>query len=292
MTEYENYQNWLAMRTEMQKQPHSDAFFDQEKRYVEPFRMYGNVYYVGDNWICGHLIDTGDGLLLMDAGNCGGAALLIHTIWKMGFDPSDIKWLILSHAHVDHIGAASFMKNLFGTKLYLGARDAYALKERPDLVYIQGSADLTAQLFEPDVLIHDNDVIKFGNTEVRFREVPGHTAGCIACFFDAVENGITKRCGYFGGFGFNTIAKDILLQYGDTSFYRRREFMESLKKVEDEPVDIFLGNHVRNNKVLEKRRKMLENPEVNPFIDPNEWKAYMIETEEKLQKFMDDPKNN
>lgn len=85
------------------------------------------------------------------------------------------------------------------------------------------------------------------------------------------------------------IARNVLLQYGDTELYRRTEFMESLKKVENEPVDIFLGNHVRNNKLLEKRKKMLENPDVNPFIDPNEWKAYMLETEEKLMVFMADP---
>lgn len=289
MIEHEKYLRWSEMRNEMKKEPHADAFFHQEKRYMDPFKIYGNVYYVGDNWICGHLIDTGDGLLLIDAGNCGGIHVLIHTIWKMGFDPSNIKWLILSHAHVDHIGAASFMKNLFGTKLYLGARDADALKTKPDLVYIHGSADLTAELFEPDVLIHDRDTHTFGNTTITFREVPGHTAGCIACFFEGEENGVVKRFGYFGGFGFNTIARDILLQYGDTQLYRRTEFMESLKKVENEPVDIFLGNHVRNNKLIEKRKKMLENPAINPFIQPDEWKAYMQETQAKLSAFMADP---
>lgn len=68
--------------------------------------------------------------------------------------------------------------------------------------------------------------------------------------------------------------------------------MESPRKVEDEPVDIFLGNHVRNNKLLQKRELMLKGVDCNPFIDHNEWKAYMQETEHKLQEFMDDPKNN
>ena len=58
------------------------------------------------------------------------------------------------------------------------------------------------------VLIHDGDVFTFGSVTMSFREVPGHTAGCIACFFDGEENGVVKRFGYFGGFGFNTIAKD------------------------------------------------------------------------------------
>ena len=288
----DTYEKWLADKETVRNRSHGEDFFNQEKRYVDPFRIYGNVYYVGDSWVCVHLIDTGDGLLLIDAGNCGAIHLLIHAIWKMGFDPANVKWLILSHAHVDHFGAAAFMKNMFGTRIYLGARDGRMLQETPELTFIQGCPDLSAELFTPDVLIHDGDVFTFGSVTMSFREVPGHTAGCIACFFDGEENGVVKRFGYFGGFGFNTIAKDMLLECGDTTYYRRREFMESLKKVEDEPVDIFLGNHTRNNQLLEKRALMLKGADHNPFIDPNEWKAYMQETQRKLQKFMDDPKNN
>ena len=184
------------------------------------------------------------------------------------------------------------MKNMFGTRIYLGVRDEQMMRETPELTFIQGCPDLSAEMFTPDVLIHDGDVHTFGDTTVTFREVPGHTAGCIACFFDGTENGVVKRFGYFGGFGFNTIAKDMLLEYGDTAYCRRQEFMDSLKKVEDEPVDIFLGNHVRNNKLLQKRELLLQGVAYNPFIDPGEWKAYMQEMEQNLQKFMDDPKNN
>ena len=259
---------------------------------MDPFRIYGNVYYVGDSWVCGHLIDTGDGLLLIDAGNCGSPALLIYTIWKLGFDPADIKWLILSHAHFDHIGAAAFLKNMFGTKIYLGRADAKMLRETPELTLIHNTPAFETELPQVDVEIKEGDVIQFGNVTMRFREVPGHTAGCIALFFDAEENGVVKRLGYFGGFGFNTIAKDWLLEYGDTELSMRKTFMESLTKVEDEPVDIYLGNHVRNNKLLEKRKKMLEDPSVNPFIDPGEWKRYLREIQGDLAAFCSDPKNN
>lgn len=288
----DTYEKWLADKETARNRSHGEDFFEQERRYVEPFRIYGNVYYVGDNWVCAHLIDTGDGLLLIDAGNCGAVHLLIHAIWKMGFNPENVKWLILSHAHVDHFGAAAFMKNMFGTKIYLGVRDGQMLQETPELTFIQGCPDLSAELFTPDVLIHDGDVFTFGSVTMSFREVPGHTAGCIACFFDGAENGVVKRFGYFGGFGFNTIGKEMLLECGDPTFYRRQEFMESLKKVEDEPVDIFLGNHTRNNQLMQKRARMLNGADRNPFIDPNEWKAYMQETQKKLRKFMDDPKNN
>lgn len=64
------------------------------------------------------------GLLLFDAGNCGNGAtaMLINAIWEAGFHPSDVKWLVLSHGHVDHIGAVNFFRRMFGTKIYLGNR--------------------------------------------------------------------------------------------------------------------------------------------------------------------------
>ena len=73
---------------------------------MQPFQIYGNLYYVGDSWVCVHIVDTGNGLLMFDAGNCGAQAMLIHAIWELGFNPADVKWLILSHGHVDHFGAA------------------------------------------------------------------------------------------------------------------------------------------------------------------------------------------
>ena len=80
-----DYEDWLKVRQEIRDRPHGGEFFNQENRYIAPFHIYGRVYYVGDDWVCAHLIDTGDGLLLIDAGNCGGSHVLIHSIWKMGF---------------------------------------------------------------------------------------------------------------------------------------------------------------------------------------------------------------
>lgn len=124
MSMKEDYQNYCERRAEFEKNPMSKYWTEQNTRYMEPFRMFGNVYYVGDSWVCVHLIDTGDGLLLIDAGNCENTAMLIYSIWKAGFDPADVKWLIISHGHVDHIGGAKFMREMFGTKIYMGAPDA------------------------------------------------------------------------------------------------------------------------------------------------------------------------
>ena len=87
---------------------------NQEARYVHPFRIFGNVWYVGDDWVCVHLIDTGDGLLLIDSGNMGATAMLVNAIWEAGFNPADVKWIVLSHGHLDHIGGAGYFRNMYG----------------------------------------------------------------------------------------------------------------------------------------------------------------------------------
>ncbi|WP_418714910.1 MBL fold metallo-hydrolase [Blautia hydrogenotrophica] len=267
-------------------------FTDQESRYTEPFQIYGNLYYVGDSWVCVHLVDTGDGLLMFDAGNCGAQAMLVYSIWKAGFDPADVKWIILSHGHMDHFGAANFFKRMFGTKIYLSEPDAKMFREHPEQSMVQISGNCMDELFEPDVEIHDGERLKFGSTEIQFYLVPGHTEGCIACFFDVTDGKERKRVGYYGGFGFNTLQKDFLMEIGDMTFEMRRKYLNSLKKVRDEEVELFMGNHTANVDLLAKRKYMQEHPDKNPFLDSQAWKEYLDEKYEELLQLMNDPRQN
>ena len=281
--------NYLALKKRqetLKANPMSGIFFHQEKRYVAPFRIYGNVHYVGDSWVCVHLIDTGDGLLLIDSGNVCATPWLVQAIWEAGFRPNDVKWIILSHGHIDHVGGAVFFRDTFGTKLYLGEPDARMYEEKPEFSYIQDSPCLLDDVFVPDEVIRDGDVLRFGNTEISCYLVPGHTPGCVALFFDAVENGVVKRCGYYGGFGFNTLTVRELDEFGDTEHTMWKTYEESILHVIDQKTDIFLGNHADNNHTLEKREKYLADPSVNPFIDPDEWKTYLSGKIDELHAFV------
>ncbi|MGN1016980.1 MAG: MBL fold metallo-hydrolase [Faecousia sp.] len=289
-----DYEAYLAKQDALRQNPMAKAIWlEPTSRYVHPFRLYGNVWYVGDAWVCAHLIDTGDGLLLIDTGNIGATALLIQSIWEAGFNPKDVKWIIESHGHLDHIGGAVFFQKMFGSKVYLGEPDARMFRERPELAFLQDSPSYTDSLFVPDYEIHDGDVLTFGNTTVSFALCPGHTDGVIACFFDARDGDQTRRCGYYGGFGFNTLLKDYLIEIGDPEFKTRQIYLNSLAKVRNEKVDIFLGNHCNNNNTMERRKKQEENPTgPNPFVDENAWGVYLDQKREELLKFMEDPKNN
>ncbi len=264
---------------------------EQEARYVHPFHMFGNVWYVGDSWVCVHLIDTGDGLLLIDCGNCGATAMLVQAIWEAGFNPADVKWIVLSHGHLDHIGGALFFRRMFGTKIYLGEPDARDYREHPEISLIHVAGDYSLTLFEPDYEIKDGDRIRFGNTEMQFYLVPGHTAGCIAAFFDVKDGNRTVRAGYYGGFGFNTLQKAYLDDIGDTKHEMRNTYLKSLEKVRNQKVEIFLGNHCINNDTL-GRAKRLQEGDRNAFIDEECWGEYLDSKREALLELMKDPSQN
>ena len=288
----DDYRAYLERQRSFNAMPMSGYFRQQEKRYIHPFRIFGNLYYVGETWVCIHLIDTGDGLLLIDSGNYNTSGMLVHAIWEAGFNPSSVKWIILPHGHIDHIGNAEFFRNMFGSRLYLSEPDAKMFADDPALAYLHDNPNVTEALFEPDVIIHDGDVLSFGTTRIEFFLVPGHTAGCIACFFDVSDGQDTKRAGYYGGFGFNTLGKSYLRDIGDTSYEMRRRYLSSLEKVIDQPVDIFLGNHAANNNIIEKRNYELEHPGSNPYLDPKEWRSYLDGKKRELLAFMADPANN
>lgn len=288
-----DYKEYLERRKKVEENEFFNrVWINQEKKYVNPFQIYGNLYYVGDSWVCTHLIDTGDGLLLIDSGNCGATAMLINAIWEAGFNPKDVKWIITSHGHVDHIGSANFFKEMFGTKLYLGEPDAKMFLENPELAFIQDSPNILDSIFEPDVTIKDGDVIVFGKMKFEFFLVPGHTDGCIAFFFDLTDGTEVKRAGYYGGFGFNTLQKDFLIEIGDESFNNRNIYLESINKVKNIDVDIFVPNHTVNNDLLQRHKKNIENPKVNHFVDKDLWKNYLTQKENELIKFMKDENNN
>ena len=121
--------------------------------------------------------------------------------------------------------------------------------------------------------------------------VPRFTFGTVA-----LSNGFSITPVVIGMFAMTEMLKHFgkRIFAGDYEQKKRekiRGFGFSLKEFFQQ-TNIFLGNHVRNNKLLQKRELLLQGVDYNPFVDPGEWKAYMRETQEKLQQFMDDPKNN
>lgn len=245
-----------------------------EKYSVAPFRIYGNLYFVGNKSVGAHLIDTGDGLILIDTTYPMTQAMLIQSIWELGFDPRDIGYIIHTHGHFDHFGATALLKQISGARTFLGAGDVRMFKQQPELALTEGCGCSDFQLFEPDVVMEDGDIITLGNTKIRIVSTPGHSDGVISFFTEIEEDGVRLIAGMHGGAGMNTMCRPFIERYHNE--HCREDFLSGLSKVWDEPVDIMLGNHSAHNKTVEKRQYMLEHPdEPNPFIDRGEWRSYL-----------------
>lgn len=281
MSHYENYyvRNLrLQGRTrEYQKAP--------EKYYVKPFRIAGNIYYIGDRQVCAHLIDTGEGLIVIDTSYPQADYIFFNAIWDAGFRPEDIKYIVHTHAHLDHMGATMPLVNLYHCKTFMGETDANVMKTRPELVMMP--QEYVHRMFTPDCLLHDGDVIRLGNVEIECMETPGHTQGTMSFFLNVEENGRTYRAGMFGGAGFITLYKEFLL-INNLPQELQQTFLQSIRRLKKEHVDIVLGNHPGPNHIMEKRERQIADPDKNPFIDADDWENYLNWVETEFLQFLED----
>ena len=275
-----------AERTIVHAKANEDYYRHPAKYYLKPFKLAGNLYYIGDKMVCSHLIDTGDGLIVFDSGFPHATHLLVQAIWELGFNPAAIKYLIHSHGHFDHIGGANAFKELYGCQLCLSAADAAMFRTRPDLALLKDGPSPFAELFVPDIELEDGAVLTLGNTSIRCVLTPGHTPGVMSFFFTIQEQDKTYNVGYFGGAGFNTLYKTFFDQY-HLSYALRDAFLASLAKVRNYKVDIVMGNHPNMNHTLEKREQQLANPQgPNPFIDATEWQRMCDNLQHDFKAFL------
>ena len=251
-----------------------------EKEYIKPTRIIGNLYFVGVHCASTHIIDTGEGLILIDPGYRETLYLVINNIWTLGYKPTDIKYIIGTHAHFDHVDAVKPLVEMTGAKTFIGKDDLPLL--RGDIYHYPLNS------FEPDVLLSDGDVVTLGNTSVRFVATPGHTDGTMSPFFNVTEDGKEYRVGMFGGAGIGSMESSFLKERC-LSGACRQKYIDSVKKLMSEQVDIFIGNHVWNNDTEEKIEKVGKTDK-NPFLDPEEWPRFLqSKLDEAKTLFESDP---
>ncbi len=238
------------------------SFINHYEGEIEPFKIIGNTYFTGTFPASSHLIDTGDGLILIDTGYSDTLFLLINSIYKLGFSPYDVKYIIHTHWHGDHTEATAAFVHMTGAKTFIGKKDAQKVNK----------------FFEPDVLLSDGDVICLGNTKIEVLETPGHTEGTISLFYETEEDGVTYQVGTFGGAGANTLVPE-RFDYPEC----RKGYLESLNKLRERKVDVFIGNHVWNNDT-ERKAILLKETGENQFIDKNIWGEFLDFCEKRLQE--------
>ena len=257
--------------------------------YIPPFRVWGNLYFVGTEPASTHIIDTGDGLIMLDSGYQHSLYLVLHNMYTLGLNPMDLKAIVHTHGHVDHCGATKALVEMTGAKTFLGA---------PDQDYVNGQLNLSwakelgvhMEPFEPDVLLYDGDCISLGDTFIEAVATPGHTPGAMSYLFDITDNDKTLTAGLHGGAGINSMTKEFLDRY-NLSYDCRTDFIASMDRLKKLKVDIFLGNHAYQNQTVQKSQA-LQAGNTDAFIDPNEWALFAKKCRDNLYAQIEKEKNS
>lgn len=233
-----------------------------------PFKIAGNIYFVGTYQSSSHIIDTGEGLIFIDPGYSNTLYLVVDGIYKLGYKPQDIKYIVNTHWHRDHVEATAALADLTGAETIIGKFDAPYLEEYG--------------YFTPDILVEDGDILTLGNTTMKFIHTPGHTKGTISFVFETEVDGEKYCAGMFGGAGANSLTKEFPTYYEGA----RVDYMESLAKLRKENVQIFMGNHTWNNDTLGKSEMLACGCDKNPFIneDCKEWNDFLDFCEKRCRE--------
>ena len=217
---------------------------------------------------------------MLDSGYQHSLYLVLHNMHLLGLNPLDIKYIVHTHGHIDHLGATRALIELTGAKTFLGKEDKDYANGKLDLTYAKELSMEYNEFFEPDVLLSDGDKITLGNTEITAKATPGHTPGCMSYFFDVTDGERVYRAGLHGGMGINTMCREFLDKYG-LSYDCREKFIAAMDRLKNEKVDIFLGNHMQHNDTKGKALRISEG-ELDAFINPDEWGEYALWTKQNL----------
>lgn len=223
---------------------------------LKPTKVFDNVYCIGSVSVVAWVIETSDGLILIDSmWDDRDAKLIEEGIKGFGLDPKDLKYIILSHGHGDHYGGANYLRNKYAAKVVLTKTDT-------DLMYNlnTGANSPRSPKTKVDIYSKDKDVIKLGDTSITILETPGHTAGCSSFIFPVKYKGKEYTAVLWGGTGLPK-EKELVAKYKESAEYFKKEAL-SRNALVSLTAHLFADNGYAN---LEKVANLKEG-EANPFI--------------------------
>jgi metallo-beta-lactamase class B len=243
---------------------------------VEPFRIIGNIYYVGASEVTSYLITSPDGHILLDGGFPETAPMIERNIQKLGFKLTDVKALISTHAHFDHAGGLAELKRVTGAKFYASAADQ-------PLLAAGGKGDFAFGdrfLFPPviaDETVKDDQVLRVGSAAMHAHLTPGHTKGCTTWTADVIENGAKHTavfvCSISMPGGYKLVNNPKYPQIAE-------DYKRTYQKLEALRPDVFLGSHASFFDLQTKRAKIGSGS--NPFIDPAGYQKFIAENKKRF----------
>ncbi len=243
-----------------------------------PFRIAGNLYYVGSRDLASYLIITSQGDILINSNFESSVPQIRQSVEALGFHFSDIKILLISHAHIDHAGGSALIKKLTGAKYMVMDADVPVVESggRNDFAYAR-SADMHFPPAKVDRVLHDDDQVRLGDTVLVAHLTPGHTKGCTTWTMKVSDGGKTYNVVIVGSTNINPGPGYKLIhnaQYPQIA----QDYDSTFRVLRSLPCDIFLGAHGSYFGLQQKLTRMKPGA-VNPFIDPDGYKKFVAEHE-------------
>jgi len=245
-----------------------------------PFRIAGNLYYVGSKGLANYLITTPQGHILINSDLEESIPLIRASVEKLGFKFSDVRILLISHAHWDHDAGSAAIKKLTGAKYMVMDGDVSVVESggKTDFQYGNQQATLYPSA-KVDRVLHDGDQVKLGGATLVAHLTPGHTKGCTTWTMKVEDAGKTYDVVIIGSPNVNEGYKLV----GNSSYPGiASDYERTFRVLKSLPVDFFLGAHGSYFDLDTKYPRMKEGA-ASPFIDPAGYKSYVADREKAFR---------
>jgi metallo-beta-lactamase class B len=241
-----------------------------------PFRIAGNLYYVGSKGLANYLIVTPKGNILINGDLEANVPMIKASIEKLGFKFEDTRILLISHAHFDHDAGSYLIKNATGAQYMVMDADVSVVESGGKTDFQYGNTP--ANLYPPtkvDRILHDGDQVRLGDTVLVAHLTPGHTKGCTTWTMKITAGGRIYNVVIVGSPNVNPGYKLV----GNAAYRQIAEDYERMFRVlKSLPCDIFLGAH-GGYFGLEQKYPLLKDGGANPFVDPDGYKNFVDQKE-------------
>ncbi len=251
--------------------------------WTEPFpphRVIGNIYYVGTRGLASYLITTPQGHILINSSLGSSPPLIRESVEKLGFHFSDIKILLISHAHWDHCAGSAQVKEMTGARYFVMDGDVSVVESGGKTDFQYGSSPETH--YKPtkvDRILHDGDEVRLGDVMLVAHLTPGHTKGTITWTTRVSDGGKSYNVVIVGSPNVNPGYK---LTANPSYPQIAQDYERTFKTLKSLPCDIFLGAH-GDYYGMEAKYANIKPDGVNPFIDPDGYRAYVAEREQAFR---------
>jgi metallo-beta-lactamase class B len=245
-----------------------------------PYRVVGNVYYVGSKDLASYLITTPQGHILINSSLESSVPLIRKNVEALGFHFKDVKILLISHAHFDHCAGSALVKKLTAAKYMVMDADVPVVESggRKDFAYGMSSGGRYTPA-KVDRVLHDGDEVRLGNVVLVAHLTPGHTKGCTTWTMKVVDGGRKYDVVIVGSPNVNSDYKLV-----GNALYPRivEDYALTFRTLKALPCYVFLGAH-GSYFGMEAKFARMKAGEVNPFVDPAGYSAYVAEREQAFR---------